>query len=177
MDLHQLVIEFVIKSEIRTFVFITYDTINICGVYHHTCCTSMRDFVIELVIFMFKSKIYSESRMEKASQLIVGYIRNSRLHFSSSNCINNCLCDNRMELICGLHTNIPLAIISIITHFYPKMNGKLFCWHIDNPNIIKNFINAKHKQRFASDIFEMKNLKWYLSAYPNGDRKEGSCTV
>eukprot|EP01084_Bolivina_argentea_P113631 202506_1 len=118
-----------------------------------------------------------QSGMEKASQLIVGYIRNSRLHFSSSNCINNCICDNRMELICGIHTNIPLAIISIITHFYPKMNGKLFCWHIDNPNIIKNFINAKHKQRFASDIFEMKNLKWYLSAYPNGDRKEGSCTV
>lgn len=109
-----------------------------------------------------------ESGMEKAATLISGYIRRERLLLNDVN-------DN--DMITSKHNIFPLAIISIITRFYPKMNGKLFCWHIDNPNIIKNFINAKHKQRFASDIFEMKNLKWYLSAYPNGDRKEGSCTV
>lgn len=118
-----------------------------------------------------------QSGMERASLLVTGWIRREQLHCECVNLHhspNSCM---TKEIVCGHHTHFPLPILSLITMFYPKMNGTLFCWHIDNPNIIKNFVNAKHKQRFASDIFEMKNLKWYLSAYPNGDRKEGSCTV
>ena len=48
------------------------------------------------------------------------------------------------------------------------MNTGSYIWKIDDENIIDAMMNAKYKQVFESEIFEMAHLKWQLLVYPNG---------
>lgn len=51
-----------------------------------------------------------------------------------------------------------------------------FKWEISESKYL-SFVNAKHGQEFTSSVFEVENIKFYLSCYPNGRKKHGLCNL
>ena len=51
-----------------------------------------------------------------------------------------------------------------------------FKWEISDGKYL-SFVNGKHGQEFTSSIFEVDNIKFYLSCYPNGRKKLGLCNL
>ena len=97
---------------------------------------------------------------EHTKFILAGYIRDIQSKLSSL--------DNNLLRI------IPSSVINVILLYLHNLfiNHGIYIWHITDPIMVQNILNAKMGEKFTSDPFKIARLNCQLEIYPNGNKEE-----